>query len=176
MNIGDIPGLRQHLNELGHSLIRVIDANQKVSWSYPPQAEDLIHSYSVDQSRDYLKRKVDEIESAKFNEAFIAEYGAIPPVLKTIKWPDKAQEANRWYAWAEGGRVGAEPLTEVIDAETTEQQTREDRVIKVIAKAAKLEALRGAIEHQAVVLDDQLNSATSFAELTAVNLHAGWPV
>ena len=176
MDIAQIPGLRQHLETKGHHLYRVIDANQVESWSYPVEAEGLILGYSVDQSREYLKRQVDIVESSKFDDAFIAQYGYVPPPQQMLKWPDKEKEAKAWYEWAQGTREDPEPATEIIDKEVTAQQSKEARVVKVMFKAASLEALRGAIEHNSVVLDDLLNAATSFAELSSVDINSGWPV
>ena len=176
MNIYKVPGLRQHLNKLGHSFIRKVNADQEETWGCSEGAEDIINSYSEDQSRDYLKRMVDEIESEKFDTAFIETYGFVPPAQQMLKWPDKEIEALAWQAWADGDQSGDEPPTPIIDKELTTAQTRSVRVAKVISKGAALESLRGAIEHNSVELDDQLNAAETFEDLVSVDLYLGWPV
>ena len=175
MIIGDIPGLRERLGKDGHYLIRKVAENQTVAWEYPESAEDIVQNYTVDQGRAYLKSKVDEIESAKFDQAFIAAYGFIPPAQQMIKWPDKEKEAKAWQAWKDAG-TGQEPTTPLIDREVTDSQDLATRVAKVLAKSSALEGLRGAIEHNSVVLDDLLNAELTFSGISSVDLYSGWPV
>jgi hypothetical protein len=169
------PGLREHLAQSGYALVRVHDGTG-YTWDYDPAAQSLIDGYTVDQARDYLKHQVDLIEAQKFDDALLSAYGFIPPAQQMLKWPIKEAEASAWQAWDDGGNVGDEPPTPVIDKEVTTSQSRAIRVAKVIAKGAALEALRGAIEQNSVALDDQLDDADSFAALVLVNIQSGWPV
>lgn len=162
-----------HITDGGSSDIHAVDAFGNYQ---DAAAQTIIDAYTLAEAQSYRKDQVDQVVAQKFDQALEAAYGLIPPAQQMLKWPLKEAEARAWQAWFDGGQVGAEPATPTVDAEVTATQSRQVRVAKVLAKADALEGLRAAIEHNAVVVKEQIDAATDFAGVAAVDINAGWPV
>lgn len=105
-------------------------------------------------------------------QALVAQY----PQLERESWPQQEKEARVWvdYLNATSGTTTAAttataPATPLLDALAQARGVTKDQLAKtIIAKADAFAAAAGALIGKRQALEDQINAATTFAELEAI--------
>lgn len=139
----------------------------------------IIDGYTLADAIGHCKSIVDCIEQDKLRESIQLFYpGVVLDQLETDSWRPKFAEATVWQAWSDGGKVGEEPATPVIDLEVSEVVVKSELVAKIIAKGSALNAQWRAIKTNAQTIKAAISAAESagFDAIAAVDINAGWPV
>ena len=98
-----LPGLREHLEASGYSLYRRINADESIAWVYDPAAQSLISSYTVDDARTYLKRRLNKLASWHYDAGIEQFYGYSPSKAEMIGWREKESQAQAYQDWRNNG-------------------------------------------------------------------------
>lgn len=176
--LNNAPGIVEAIEAAGyHVVIRfAADGTETAESSDDTAVQSIIDGYTVAEARDYLKLQLRMATSSQYDRGIESSYGYTPSNYESDGWIAKEAQANSYQDWVNGGSVGDAPATPALDPHVTASNTLADETAAVLAKAAALHGLEDAIKAWAQGKKDQINAATTFAELLAIDLQSGAPV
>lgn len=159
-------GLHAHLTASGICVVEA-DGVLVAVGATESAAQAAISSYSLDAERAWSKSRVNQVAKAK-RDTVVATYSS----GEMASWPIKDREAALYL-----DEATAASLCPLLHAEATARGVTVASIkARVVSNAAAFRAVEAAISGRAGALRDQIEAASTFAAIAAIDVSAGWPV